>query len=410
MLPIFRSRLLAGAGTVAVLALASGCRESPGKVADASAGGQAATSAGAAGANDAASGATDVASDGGAPSNAGAAGAADSAYAGSGGDGCRSGQTRCLGQLGYQRCTPDGVWGASESCGGYSENGTSSYCGTIDDGSGPWAACIDPACWWWLQSGTALSDERAGVCVAPDKVRPCVGGFLTEPVACDGRCRPVSELDGRAIGYCHPGCAEGERECLGGALYRECVAGRWSSQARSCADGEPCQPLSSGPRSDIKCGGACEAGTSRCSLDGASVEHCTDAKQWEGGAPCMLGRCVASAAQAQCQTECEPDERACAYDGAPSERVCNERGLWNEPTACAAGSTCRVGSAGSQGCLKCVGSSVPGGNVWGVTDSHCVDGVAECTDGNDYAASTPCPQGQSCSELTRGAATLAYCE
>ncbi|HXK16557.1 MAG TPA: hypothetical protein VNG33_02040, partial [Polyangiaceae bacterium] len=203
---------------------------------------------------------------------------------------------------------------------------------------------------------------------------------------------------------------EGERECLGGALYRECVNGRWSSQAQTCADGEPCQPLASGPHSDIKCGGACEAGTSRCSLDGTSVEHCNDALEWEATAPCALGRCVASAAQAQCQTECKPGERACAFDGAPNERVCNDVGLWNEPTACEVGATCRIGSGGAQGCLTCVGPSVAGGNVWGVADSHCADGVAQCADSNDYSAGTPCPEGQSCAEVTRGAATLAYCK
>src|SRR5258706_9517574 len=98
----------------------------------------------------------------------------DSSYAGSGDeDGkCQPGQTRCHGDLGFQRCTPDGEWGSSQTCGGYSDNGTSSYCAVIDEGGGPWAACIDPACFWWLKSGVKLGDGRVGVCVGEDQLRP----------------------------------------------------------------------------------------------------------------------------------------------------------------------------------------------------------------------------------------------
>ena len=144
----------------------------------------------------------------------------DSSYAGgSDQDGkCRSGQTRCHGDLGFQRCTPDGTWGASQTCGGYSENGTSSYCAVVDDGGGPWAACIDPACWWWLKSGVKLGDGRAGVCVGDDQLRPCQASSLSRPEPCVGLCRRVGEIDGRVLGYCDDGCEEGERECLTGPL------------------------------------------------------------------------------------------------------------------------------------------------------------------------------------------------
>ncbi len=337
----------------------------------------------------------------------------DSSYAGNdSADGeCRSGQTRCHGQLGFQSCTPDDVWGPSQSCGGYSSNGTSSYCALFDQGDGPpWAACVDPACWWWKQSGLDAAEEVAGVCVNAGQVRVCRGGILGRPEPCAGTCQKVGELDGRVLGYCTSSCAEGDRECLGGPLYRECVAGEWSTSALACDDGADCQPLSHGPHPDIRCGGACEAGTSRCSPDGASVEVC-EGDAWVTKPACALGRCVRAAAQAQCQTECNPGEHACAFDGAPSELVCSELGLWSEPSDCAAGATCRVGSRGAVGCVACIGTELAGGNAWAVADSRCVDGGLEaCGTDNAFGDAQPCPTGQGCVGLQRGAATLAYCQ
>ena len=336
----------------------------------------------------------------------------DSSYAGNNStDGeCRSGQTRCHGQLGFQSCTPDGVWGTTQSCGGYSVNGTSSYCALFDQGDGPpWAACVDPACWWWKQSGLDPAEEVGGVCVGNDQVRVCRGGILGRKAACVGTCKSVGEIDGRELGYCTSSCNEGDRECLGGSLYRECVAGEWSTVARACADGVSCQPLAQSPHPDIKCGGACEAGTSRCSADGSGVEVCED-EAWAAKPPCMLGRCVQAGAQAQCQTECVPGEHACAFDGASLELSCSEQGLWGEPSDCDAGASCRVGTAGALGCLDCVGSEIAGGNAWGVADSRCSEeGVATCGTDNTFGAAEPCAAGQSCVGLERGAASLAYC-
>jgi len=337
----------------------------------------------------------------------------DSSYAGndSADAECRSGQTRCHGQLGFQSCTPDNVWGSSQSCGGYSANGTSSYCALFDQGDDrPYAACVDPACWWWKESGLDPDEELGGVCVGTSQVRVCHGGTLGRPEACAGSCQRLGELDGRVLGYCTAACAEGERECLGGALYRECVAGEWSSQAQVCAAGADCQPLAHSPHPDIKCGGGCEVGTSRCSQDGTGVEVCQD-EAWRALPACLLGRCVQAAAQAQCQTECNPGEHACAFDGAESELACNELGLWGTLTACEAGATCRVGTAGALGCLSCVGAEVGGGNAWGVADSRCADGGVEaCGADNGFGAAAPCGEAQSCVELRRGAASLAYCQ
>jgi len=223
-------------------------------------------------------------------------------------------------------------------------------------------------------------------------------------------CLRVGELDGRALGYCADVCQDGARECLGGSLYRECVAGRWVTEAQSCPNSAECLPLAESQYPDIKCGGPCDAGTARCTQDRSAIETCSQQHEWTPQPPCALGRCVRSAAQAQCQTECKPGEHACAFDGAAAELVCDDAGLWGELTACEAGATCRVGTSGALGCLKCVGPAVPGGNAWGVADSHCDDvGVAECADG-DYGVGEVCGDGQACIELSRGAATLAYCQ
>ena len=404
MFPTPRLRALASCCVLVSLAVASGCGQGAHKTAE-NGGNSGASSAGA----DAGAGA-DGDPMGGAES-AGSSATDDSSYAGNNsGDGeCRSGQTRCHGQLGFQRCTPDNVWGASQSCGGYSENGTSSYCAVFDDGGGPWAACVDPACWWWKQSGLGTEDAEPGVCVGAEQVRRCVAGILRQPEPCAGACRRVAELDGRVLGYCDAACDDGDRECLGGALYRECVDGSWSTEAHSCEKGALCQPQSYSLHPDIKCGGACELGTSRCTDDGLGVERCSDAQEWQAEA-CALGRCVSSGAQAQCQTECKPGEHACAFDGAATELTCSEVGLWSEPVVCAEGATCRVGTAGALGCMKCVGPALGGGNAWGVSDSRCDGvGVAQCG-ADDYEASEPCGEAQGCVELRRGAATLAYCK
>src|SRR5271166_4488190 len=61
------------------------------------------------------------------------------AYMGDGG--CQPGVPRCQGDFAYQMCADDRTWGTSLSCAGYSANGTSSYCVTIDN----YGYCVDPA-------------------------------------------------------------------------------------------------------------------------------------------------------------------------------------------------------------------------------------------------------------------------
>lgn len=344
--------------------------------------------------------------------SAGASGTNDSSQAGSGGEdeSCLPGVTRCHGPLGFQRCEPDGTWGESQTCGGYSENGTSSYCAVVADGSYEWAACVDPACWWWLESGLGEEPDRTGTCVGSEEFRPChADGILGRPQPCEGVCRVVGELDGRSLGYCERECEPGERACVVGSLYRHCDEGAWSTETQACEGGAECLPLTKGELADIKCGGPCETGTSRCSPADGNVEICNEGGEWEHWRNCLLGRCVRSGAQAQCQTECAPGERSCAFDGAQAELVCSELGLWGEPVTCDEGSVCRVGTSGALGCLGCVGPELPGGNAWGVADSRCDgDAVVACTADNLFGVPEPCASG--CVQVARGEALLAYCQ
>lgn len=314
--------------------------------------------------------------------DAGEAGSLDSGQ-------CHPGETRCHGQLAFQSCTPDGEWSASQSCAGYSEDGTSSYCAWVTSGAQSWAACVDPACWWWLGNGLDDSSTHGGVCGADGAFRACeASGVLGPSEPCAGQCREVAQLDGRRLGYCVAECRAGERECVAGPLYRECQNGAWSTP-RACAAGEACQPLAAGALLDIRCGGDCIEGTSHCSADRLRVESCAD-----GGTECSTGRCVQSGAQAQCQLECQPETVACAFDGDVFERKCSELGRWLVPTACATNERCRVGSAAVIGCAECA----PG-------DSLCVeDSIASCGADNVFAPPIACPK--ACVQ----AGAFAYCE
>lgn len=239
----------------------------------------------------------------------GAAGASeldDSSYAGNAAVGaeCRSGQTRCHGELGFERCTPEGAWGAAQTCAGYSENGTSSYCLDLGSTQEPYAACVDPACWYWHASGLWHEGAVVGVCGEDGSIRPCnSGAILLSARACEGACRVVSELDGRALGYCASECQAGERECTSSAQYRVCTEGAWSTTVERCDADTECQPVGGGALRDVRCDSMCDPGTSRCSADRAGIETCADSGAWLPAEPCALGRCIASGAVAQCQLE-----------------------------------------------------------------------------------------------------------
>jgi len=354
---------------------------------------------------------TDAATDGSAEaaSDGGTDTAGDSARDGYGNpDGpCTPGVPRCHGDFGYQMCEQDGTWSESHSCAGYSMNGTTSYCAEVPmEGGGTWATCVDPACWYWLGRGALGGAEPVGVCEPDGTMQACLPGGTLAPATCAGACTRVTTLDGRAVGYCAPECEDGARECLGGPFYRVCAGSRWSADVSTCEG--TCNPVATGARPDVRCGGACDPGTSRCRADGAAVETCSDAGAWVMDHMCLLGRCRPAGPQAECETECAPGEHQCAFDGAPSERVCDQTGLWMPEAPCAAGTICRTNGDVALGCVACAG----GGNAFGASDSRCTDaGVETCGADNQWGHASSCNlnSGGPCTAITRGPSSLAAC-
>ncbi|HVX97756.1 MAG TPA: hypothetical protein VHK47_22775 [Polyangia bacterium] len=352
-----------------------------------------------------ADGARDVASD--------AAATADATDAGYGNpDGpCVPGVPRCHGDFGYQMCEQGGTWSESHSCAGYSTNGTTSYCAEIPmEGGGEWATCVDPACWYWLGRGALGGATAVGVCERDGTMQACGAGGTLVPATCDGVCTRVTTLDGRAVGYCAPACADGARECLGGPFYRTCVKGRWS-EADAC-DGA-CNPVATGRVPDIRCGGACEAGTSRCRADLLAVEVCKPDGTWVEDRGCLRGRCRPAGPQAECETQCVPGEHQCLFDGAGSERVCGEQGLWMAETPCASvTTTCRLSGDVSLGCVECVGARPGGGNAFGVADQRCgaSGGVQTCSADGHWLDAVSCREGARCVPMAHDVSSLAACQ
>lgn len=357
-----------------------------------------------------ASGAAGDAGDGGAD-DAGEGGADGDGYAGADTGNCTPGVPRCHGDFGYQMCEQDGAWGESHSCAGYSLNGTSSYCVDVPTGDGePWGTCVDPACWFWMTRGFDVGAAPVGSCTADGKLQRCSTGGALSLETCAGACTQVGSLDGRALGFCAATCDDGARECLGGGLYRECEAGRWNEVARACPDGQECSPLSKGALPDIRCGGGCELGTSRCRADRLAVETCNGDGEWQVERECLLGRCTTAGPQAECQAACSDGQRACAFDGAGSERVCDESGAWSAELPCSLGASCRLDGTLPLGCVACVGAAASGGNAFGVSDARCLDGALQlCGAGHRWSPAVACSEGGTCVGLERGASSAAAC-
>jgi hypothetical protein len=377
------------------LALAA-CGPSIGPPADASnGGGDGASERGA-------DGAPDRATDG------AASDALDGAYAADGP--CMPGLPRCDGDFGYRMCQQDGTWGPPESCAGYSMNGTTSYCAEIPVATGgTWGTCVDPACWYWFAQGALAGPLAVGVCLPDGTLDRCDRGGALAIEPCAGACTQVATLDGRAVGYCAPECADGARECLGGSFYRACANGRWGADTEACDPGD-CVPVPASPPG-VQCGGACFAGTSRCSDDRRAVESCGTDGAWTLDRTCLVGLCAPAGLQAECETECAPGMHQCAYDGAPTDRLCDATGLWLPETTCATGTNCRLAGGVAQGCVACVGVHAGVGNTFGPADSRCVadGGVQSCDVGNTWTDDAPCASPQVCKTLSDGPSTLAAC-
>ncbi len=320
--------------------------------------------------------------------------------------GCQPGVPRCQGDFGYQMCRDDHTWGGPVSCEGYSTNGTSSYCVMIDG----WGYCVEPACWYWITHGLASGTAQVGVCAADGTFSRCTAGGTLEPGVCDAGCAQVGELDGLGLGYCNPACVEGARECLGGPLYRECTGGKWSDLPSACPSPQECNPVAAAAAPQIRCGGACDPGTSRCSADSSAVEACTAAGQWTVDHACALGRCLQGGQQAQCQAECTPGQSQCAYDGAATERACGDGGVWSSEATCPAGTQCRMSGPVALGCVACVGSTSTGGNAFNAIDATCQGAeITLCGPDGNWLPPSSCGDAGTCVELQRGASSIASC-
>ena len=273
-----------------------------------------------------------------------------------------------------------------------------------------WATCVDPACWYWIKNGFIPGSTPVGVCLPDGTLNRCSAGGTLSVTACQGVCTQVGMLDGRALGFCTPACEDGARECLGGPFYRTCAKGRWLEQPAVC-DTEciPVAKSSTGSgKPDIRCEGPCDPGTSRC--QGSGIELCTDARIWKSDRTCALGLCRPAGPQAECQAECTVGQHQCAFDGAPSERSCQDNYLWSLDTPCPAGTTCRMSGNLALGCVTCVSARPGGGNAYGFADSRCVDQtVEECGPDNQWHAKKDCTNGAPCANLTQGPSSVAAC-
>ncbi|MDB4983642.1 MAG: hypothetical protein JWM82_4394, partial [Myxococcales bacterium] len=338
---------------------------------------------------------------------------------------CTPGVPRCHGDFGYELCEQDGGWSESHSCGGYSSNGTTSYCAELPTESGePWATCIDPACWYWWKRGVlgkTPDGSSVGICLPDGTINKCSPGGTLSVAQCAGACSRVATLDGRALGFCAPACVNGARECLGGPFYRACVDGHWDTIVRACAG--TCNPLATGAVPDLRCGGACDPGTSRCRADDAAVELCADDGTWKLDRACTLGRCRPAGPQAECEAECLTGQHACAFDGDRVERRCDDAGRWTAEMPCATDTSCRLSGDLALGCVACVGD----GNAFGIADSRCVsvtpdgggsiDGgaganvaVGSCGPQNGWQSQITCASNETCTAISRGPSTLAACQ
>ncbi len=317
---------------------------------------------------------------------------------------CTSGDTRCQGPTGYQQCTPDGIWGPPQSCAGY---GNSNHCLEI---SPEYAACVEPACWYWNVAGLLDNDDRVGVCLPDGGFQACnAGGTLDRTAECAGVCVTVTVINDSNVGFCRAECVDGEQECLGGSLYRQCQGGRWERVARSCEDGSSCQPLADTALPQIQCG-SCTPGTSRCVAGQSAIETCGESGQFEEPVECGRGVCQSKGVQAYCAPACTVGAPDCAFDGAPAAKSCVEPGEWSVEEACATDTSCRTSGGTALGCVECVGPAAPGGNAWGVADSRCNgDEIMDCGDDNRWQPGTACPAGETCVELKSGPSSLAYC-
>lgn len=274
---------------------------------------------------------------------------------------CTNGDKQCASANTEQTCA-DNVWGAPTPC--------------------PFS-CIDGACGGECEPGATR-------CPSETEVQICSStGSFGARSGCDFVC---------AEGICSGECKPGEKRCAGADL-EECAGGHWN-RVTTCPNA--CV--------DRGCRGECRPGSRRCGAIENELEVCSGEGRWVGspcpeGGSCSADACVTCLTGAtlcaspttiktcgsnnewgpplpcpnacvgtQCTGECAPGARLCTGGGKPSQRTCNDQGVF-VTNQCERGESCVDGTCGAFPKLVFVTSELFDGNLGGVpgADQKCQD-------------------------------------
>jgi hypothetical protein len=149
--------------------------------------------------------------------------------------------------------------------------------------------------------------------------------------------------------------------------------------------------------------------------DGDQTITCDDTGQWGAAADCAYGVCTLDNGTSVCEAQCLPGDHDCTSDGATAESVCTDQGVWDVPTACPGGTTCRTDAHGVDlGCVQCVGSSSGGNTQYHAADAQCTDATTlqNCGANNQWAAEAACPGTDVCNQpdITTNGGLIAWCQ
>jgi len=231
---------------------------------------------------------------------------------------CSDGDKQCASATAEQLCE-ENVWGAPEPC---------------------QFACVDGAC-----GGECTPGSRR--CSSETEIETCsTSGVWSAASACDFTC-----VDGACTGECRPG----DTRCAGADVEECAPTGTWNRVTtcpNACIDGG--------------CGGECPAGATLCASP-TTVKTCGADNEWGPPAPCP-NACVGTG----CTGECAPGTRQCTGNGKPSQRTCNDQGVF-VTSQCEAGESCQDGECDGFPKVIFVTSELYDGNLGGVSgaDQKC---------------------------------------
>lgn len=314
---------------------------------------------------------------------------------------CTPGSQRCVDQVTYQTCGPDGKWGDPVACSPDLGDVTTVCMPKESDPTK--VVCGDVVC--------ALGE---GTCTLDGKFRECVDGFLepenmAAPCA-TGLCQSEEGIAAVSPGQCVPECTDGEERCTpgGGSTYQECKNGVWQAPV-ACKDANGnllnCFGYEDALGLQRKiCGGECVPGSVRCDPNATDEyglrlkqQRCDDMGKWGSSVECELGYCFeGDDGVGRCIAPCLPGTPVCLF--ASSELTCTNKGRLpplSEAASCGAGESCRIDGGRHYGCVECIGSDVSRR-----PESECVDGdtLRVCQSDNTWGAPTDCDPGLSCFE------------